>query len=155
MIRDAIYFVERPIEGSWRIGVVRVAGGDPEYGSERKGRTPALLTGADDVDYYDVDRREVRRFSADLQAEAALYPNVVCSPIHASSEIYCGSVEGLFQVSKENHRPLVLAHGRPGLITNIRSNSRLVVWTVDVGPEALAVDMLPAREPEGRAASTP
>jgi hypothetical protein len=155
MIRDAIYFVERPTAGSWRIGVVRIAGGHPEYGTERQGRTPALLSGADDVYYYDVDRHDIRRYSADLHEEAVIHANVVCSPIHASSEIYCGSVEGLFQVSKETHRPLVLAYGRPGLITNIRSNSKLVVWTVDIGPAALAVDMLPAPETEGRAVAAP
>ena len=53
-------------------------------------------------------------------------------------------MEGLFRVSKETRDPQVLTYGRPGFITNIRSNSDRVVWTVDVGPEKVAVDMLRA-----------
>ena len=47
MVRDAVYFVERPTPASWRIGVVRTSGGSPEYTKERSGRRPALLTGED------------------------------------------------------------------------------------------------------------
>jgi hypothetical protein len=155
MIRDAVYFVLRPTDSSWRIGVVRIAGGEAEYGIERMGRTPALLTGADDIYYYDVDKQEIRRLLPDLRGEVVIHQKVVCSPIHAASEIYCGSVEGLFQVSRETHRPRVLAYGRPGFITSIRSNANLVAWTVDVGPETLAVDMLPAPGVGGKTLSTP
>jgi hypothetical protein len=155
MMDDAIYFVERPTDASWRIGVVRIAGGNPRYGAEKKGRTPALLTGADDVYYYDVDKREIRKLSPDLHGEDVIRQNVVCSPLHVASEIHCGSVEGLFQVSKETQKPRVLSYGRPGFITNIRSNSKVVVWTVDVGRDALAVDMLPISGHDGNAVSTP
>jgi hypothetical protein len=156
MIGDAVYFVQRTTERTWRIGVVRITGdGAPEYEAERRGRTPALLTGAGDVYYYDVDKLEIRRLSSDGHGESVIHQNVVCSPIHAASEIYCGSVEGLFQVSKETHQPRVLSYGRPGFITNIRSNSKHVVWTVDIGPEALAVDMLPAPLADGKTLPTP
>ena len=156
MIGDAVYFVQRPTERTWRIGVVRITGnGAPEYEAERRGRTPALLTGAGDVYYYDVDKLEIRRLSSDGHGEGVIHQNVVCSPIDAASEIYCGSVEGLFQVSKETHQPRVLSYGRPGFITNIRSNSKHVVWTVDIGPEALAVDMLPAPLADGKTVPTP
>jgi hypothetical protein len=156
MMGDAIYFVQRPTERTWRIGVVRITGdGAPQYQAERGGRTPALLTGADDVYYYDVDKLEIRRLASDGHGEGVMLPNVVCSPIQAASEIYCGSVEGLFQVFKETHLPRVLSYGRTGFITNIRSNSKHVVWTVDVGPDALAVDMLPATLADGTTVPTP
>ena len=144
MVGRAVYFVQKTTVGAWRIGVVRLMGGGPEYGSERKGRTPALLTGMDDLYYYDVDKLEIEKVSPDLHHEDAVRRKVVCSPVHASSEIYCGSVEGLFRVSKETRDPQVLTYGRPGFITNIRSNSDRVVWTVDVRPEKVAVDMLRA-----------
>ena len=143
MIQDSVYFVQRMTDTSWRIGSVRVAGGEPVYSSEHKGPTPAMLTGSDDIYYYAMDKSEVRRLLPSLQSEETLLKNFVCSPINVASRIYCGCVEGLFEVSKEQRKPRVLVYGRPGSITNIRANSKLVAWTVDTGPEMLAVDMLP------------
>ena len=143
MIQDSVYFVQRTTDTSWRIGSVRVAGGEPVYSSEHKGPTPAMLTGSDDIYYYAMDKSEIRRLLPSLQSEETLLKNFVCSPINVASRIYCGCVEGLFKVSKEQRKPRVLVYGRPGSITNIRANSKLVAWTVDTGPEMLAVDMLP------------
>jgi len=150
MIGDAVYFVQRPTDGSWRIGVVRITGGAPEYAAERKGRAPALLSGSDDLYYYDLDKSQILKVSPDLQHEEVQLKEFVCSPIQVSSRIYCGCVEGLFDVSKQTLRPTALVHDRPGSITNISSNSKHVAWTVDVGAGRLAVDMLlasPADDP--------
>jgi hypothetical protein len=143
MIGDSVYFVQRPTDGSWRIGSVRITGGEPAYSNERKGRTPAMLTGSDDIYYYDVDKSEIRKLLPDLHQEELQLEKFVCSPINVASRIYCGCVEGLFEVSKEDKTPRVLMHGRRGSITNIRANSKLVAWIFDAGPELLAVDMLP------------
>ena len=143
MIGDAVYFVQRPSDASWRLGVVRIADGKPEYATERKGRAPALLAGVDDLYYYDLDQSKVLKRSLDLRSEQVQLDNFVCSPIYVSSRIFCACVEGLFEVSKDTRIPTVLVHDRPGTITNIRANSKVVAWTVDLGRDQLAVDMLP------------
>jgi hypothetical protein len=143
MIGDAVYFIERPTPLSWRVGVVRINGGAPEHTPERSGRRPALLTGEDAIYFYDVDRFRVRKISLDLRRDDDLASDLVCSPLHVARGIYCGSVEGLFEIKKPSHRPEVLSHGRPGAITNVQSNAHAVVWTVDLGPDRLAVDLLP------------
>jgi hypothetical protein len=143
LIGDAVYFVQRPSDGSWRLGVVKISGGVPEYATERKGRAPALLAGQDAVYYYDLDQSKVFKRSLDLRSEQIQLENFVCSPIYVSSSIFCACVEGLFEVSKETREPTVLVHDHPGTITSISSNSKLVAWTVDLGQDQLAVDMLP------------
>lgn len=149
MVRDAVYFVERPTRTSWRTGVVRTTGGAPDYTPERAGRRPALLTGEDAIYYYDVDRFRIRKVSLDLRRDDDLVSDVVCSPLHVARGIYCGSVEGLFQITRPSHAPEVLSHGRPGSITNVVSDAHKVVWTVDLAPDRLAVDMLPTTPPDG------
>ena len=144
MIDESVYFVQRPTDGSWRIGSVRVTSGEIEYSAERKGRTPSMLTGSDDIYYYDVDKSEIRRLLPNLRGEETVLTKFVCSPINAANRIYCGCVEGLFDVSKETRKARVLVYGRQGSITNIKANDKLVAWTVDAGPNMLAVDMLPA-----------
>ncbi|MEP7049091.1 MAG: hypothetical protein ABJB12_02010 [Pseudomonadota bacterium] len=143
MVGDAVYFVQRPSDTAWRFGVVHVSGGAPEYATERTGRAPALLTGVNALYYYDLDQSKILERSLDFRSEQTVLDNFVCSPIHASSRIFCGCVEGLFQVSKETRQPTVLARGRPGTITSIASNPKRVVWAVDLGQDQLAVDALP------------
>ncbi len=143
MVREAVYFVERPTPGSWRIGIVRITGGAPEYMTERSGRRPALLTGEDAIYFYDVDRFRIRRVSLDLRGDNDLASDLVCSPLHVARGFYCGSVEGLFEIKRPSHTPRVLSYGRPGSITNVQSDAHKVVWTVDLGPDRLAVDLLP------------
>ena len=150
MIQDAVYFVERPSPTSWRLGSIRANGGAPRYTTERSGRRPAMLTGSDAVYYYDVDRFRVRRISLDLGREDDLANDLVCSPLHVARSIYCGSVEGLFEIERPSNRPRVLAYGRPGSITSVQSDARRVVWTVDLGPDRLAVDLLPALGADGK-----
>ncbi len=143
MIGDAVYFVQRPTDDTWRLGMARVSGAAPEYATPRKGRAPALLTGQDALYYYDLDQSKILRRSLDLSGEQVQLENFVCSPINVASRIFCGCVEGLFEVSKEEHEPKVMVHDRPGTIATIGSNARLVAWTVDLGQDQLAVDTLP------------
>lgn len=147
MIGRAVYFVEHPAERAWRIGVLRLDGTAPEYASLRTGRAPSQLVGSDGIYYYDLDQSRIVKLSLDLQREEGLVKDLVCSPIHVSDRIYCGCVEGLFDVSKETKQPRVLSYNRPGSITAVTSNAKAVAWIVDLGPGQLAVDMLPASEP--------
>jgi len=108
------------------------------------GRFPsALLAGVDGLYYYDLDQSKVLKRSLDLRSEQAQLDNFVCSPIYVSSRIFCACVEGLFEVAKDTRTPTVLVHDRPGTITNISANAKLVAWTVDLGQDQLAVDTLP------------
>jgi hypothetical protein len=143
MIGESIYFVHRPADDRWRIGVVRISGGQPEYAPERRGRRPAMLAGSDQLYFYTLDGSEIRSLSLDLQREEVQQQKLACSPLHVSNAIYCGCVEGLFEVSKQTKNPRVLVYGPAGSITNVVSNSKLVAWTVDLGPNRLGVDMLP------------
>ncbi len=144
MISDAVYFVQRPSDDSWRLGVVRIGDSKPpEYATERKGRAPALLAGVDGLYYYDLDQSKVLKRSLDLRSEQVQLDNFVCSPLYVSSRIFCACVEGLFEVAKDTRTPAVLVHDRPGTITNISANSKLVAWIVDLGQDQLAVETLP------------
>ncbi|HET7544547.1 MAG TPA: hypothetical protein VFK05_31975 [Polyangiaceae bacterium] len=152
MVADVVYFVQRPSDDSWRIGFVRRGGGEPVYAATKKGRAPAQLTGSDGIYYYDLDTRRILRLSLDLRQEDVQLTDLVCSPIQVATRIYCGCVEGLFDVSKDSHQPRVLVYNRPGSITGVTSNSKAVAWTVDVGSDQLAVDfMLAASDADGQA----
>jgi len=154
MIGERVYFVQRPADDSWHIGFVHRDGGEPRYAVTKKGRAPSQLSGSDAIYYYDLDTKRILRLSLDLHEEEVQLSDLVCSPIHVSKRIYCGCVEGLFDVDKDTHQPRVLVYNRPGTITSITSNSKAVAWTVDVGSEQLAVDFLPLSETE-RSAPVP
>jgi hypothetical protein len=151
MIDELVYFVQRPSDDSWRIGLVHLDGRPPEYTTAKKGRAPSQLTGTDGIYFYDLDTTRILKLSTDLRQEEVQLKDLVCSPIQVSSRIYCGCVEGLFDVSKETQKPRVLSYDRPGSITSVASNSKAVAWTVDVGPDQLAVEMLSVSETAGYA----
>jgi hypothetical protein len=92
--------------------------------------------------------KRVLRLALDLRQEDVQLTELVCSPIQVSTRIYCGCVEGLFDVSKATHQPRVLVYDRPGSITSLASNSKAVAWLVDIGSDQLAVDLLPASDGE-------
>ena len=142
MVEDAVFFVRRAADNSWRIGRVRISGGEPEYTAPTTGQTPAMLTGSDSIVYFDLARTQIRRLTLNLLSEEIWLEGFVCSPIEEAKNIYCGCVEGLFEVEADNRRPRVLVSGPHGSITNVRANSKQVVWTVDTGPNQLAVDRL-------------
>jgi len=143
MIREWIYFVQRAPDNSWRIARVRVDGGEPEYTQPKTGATPALLTGTDSLTYFDMGTTEIRQMALDLKSEQTWLKKFVCSPIFKTKDVYCACVEGLFQVTADEHKPKVLVSGRHETITFIRANSKHVVWTADTGENQLAVYMLP------------
>ncbi len=145
MIHDWVYFVLRAKDHSWRIGRVHVMRGNPEYSDARTGPTPAQLAGTEDIVYYDMESSEIRQLSTDLKSELVWLKDFVCSPICEAGNVYCGRVEGLFEVPASSHKPRFLWHGPRETITQIRANSKQVVWTVDLGPDQLAVDMMSVR----------
>jgi len=143
MIDDSVFFVQRAEDNSWRVGRVRVQGGDVEYSTSRTGQTPAMLTGTDSLVYYDLKTSEIRRLQTDLKREETWLKDFVCTPLYEATNIYCACVEGLFEVRATDHKPHVLIYGRHETITYIRANSQYIVWTVDKGPDKLAVYRLP------------
>src|SRR6478735_5513331 len=150
MMGPFVYFVQRSADDSWRIGFVGLDGRAPEYGVTKTGRTPSQLSASDGIYYFDLATKHILRLTPDLRHEEVVLQDLVCSPIQVSTRIYCGCVEGLFDVGKDTHQPRVLVYNRPGTITNITSNAKRVAWTVDTGAEQLAVDMLPVSEADGQ-----
>jgi hypothetical protein len=142
MVHDWVFFVLRAKDNSWRIGRVHAARGEPEYTDSRTGPTPALLTGAEDIVYYDMERSEIRQLTSDLKSEHVLLKDFVCSPIFEATNLFCGRVEGLFEVLADSRKTKFLWHGPRETVTLIRANSKQVVWAVDTGPDQLAIDML-------------
>jgi hypothetical protein len=142
MIHDWVFFVLRAKNNSWRIGRVHIAQGEPEYTDSRTGPTPALLTGTEDITYYDMGRSEIRQLTSDLKSESVLLKDFVCSPLVEATNIFCGRVEGIFEVLAASRKTKLLWHAPRETITLVRANARQVVWVVDTGPDQLAVDML-------------
>jgi len=147
VVGSSVYFIERPTNDSWRLGVAPLDGRPPRFRAAQRGRRPALLTGTDAIYYYDVGALELRRVSLDLGEDKSMMSNVVCTPLYAALDVYCASVEGLFVVSTATHAPRILSYGRPGTITGVIADAQRVAWTVDVGPNRLVVEQLPI-EPE-------
>jgi len=143
MIHDRVFFVARGKDNSLRIGSVHKAGGEPSYTESRTGPTPAQLAGTESVVYYDMDKSEIRQLTQDLMTEHVWLKDFVCSPIHEANHVFCGRVEGLFEVLADSHTPRPLVLGRHETITLVRANAKQVVWIADLGPDQLAVDMLP------------
>ncbi|HMA94561.1 MAG TPA: hypothetical protein VKP30_17845 [Polyangiaceae bacterium] len=145
MIGDAVYFIDRPTDASYRFGMVRTSGGLPEYGVAHPGRRPSMLAAAEDVYYYDLEKSEIRRLVSGVAREETVLEGFVCSPIQVSTQIYCGCVEGLFEVGKTTRQPRVLYPSRAGSITAIASNEKMVAWAADLGGEQVGVYVLPTR----------
>lgn len=144
MIRDSIFFVQRAKDNSWQIGRVHVSGGQPDYSKSKTGATPALLTGSESIVYFERDKTEIQELSPNLERENTWLKNFVCTPLHeAKKNVFCGCVEGLFEVLADGHKPKVLVFGRQEPITFIRANERRVVWIADAGADQLAVYTLP------------
>jgi hypothetical protein len=143
MVGDAVFFVHKAQDSSWRIGRVQLSGGEPVYTSSKIGPTPAMLTGSEHITYWDLKTSDLRVLPLTLEREDTWLKDLVCSPNYEAKNIYCGCVEGLFEVQVGDHKPNVLSHGRQESITFIRADSKRVVWIVDKGPNRLAVNMLP------------
>ncbi|MEI9952242.1 MAG: hypothetical protein WDO74_25455 [Pseudomonadota bacterium] len=153
LIGDALYFVERPGDASWRIARVQLSGGDATFTSSKTGRWPASLSGAKDVVYYDGSRRDVLALSLDLQQERRLAKDFICSPLAVGSSVYCSTMDGIFELPAAAQPRRVLAASR-NLITNLAVNSERLAFITDVGghgQDQLAVSVLPIEKPTAEA----
>ncbi|HYQ40621.1 MAG TPA: hypothetical protein VER11_01590 [Polyangiaceae bacterium] len=149
MLGDTLYFVERPSAGGWRIGGVKFAGGEPFFTSGKSGRWPALLSGKKDLVYYDGARRNVLALSRDLQDERTLAKDFICSPMTAADNVYCSTMEGVFELSATGTPRQVVPASRK-LITNLVANSQRLAFITDVGAQGqdqLAVYFVPLSAP--------
>ncbi len=142
MLSDWVFFVERPADGSWRIGGVKSIGGTPVFTAPRKGRAPAMLVGAEQLYYYDGNSFEIRRLTPDLQQGETLAKGFVCSPLAVFEHVYCAQVEGLFELrAGVRPRRLVPAHlGAP--ITALAVNAGHVAFITDAGADQLEVKVI-------------
>jgi hypothetical protein len=143
MIHDWVFFVQKAKDSSWRIGRVRVAGGEPAYTEPQSGPTPSMLTGTESVLYYHMGRSEVRELTPDLKSEHVWLKDFVCSPICEAKNVFCSRMEGLFLILASSHKAKPLIFDRRDTITTVRANAKQVAWLVDAGADKLAVDMLP------------
>ena len=145
MIADALYFVERAGTVSWRIARVKLSGGAATFTAAKGGRWPAALSGKKDVVYYDGNRRAVLSLSPDLQQERTLAEDFICSPLAAGANVYCSTMEGVFELSAtEKPRQIVAAPRR--LITNLAVSSARLALITDAGGQGqdrLAVNVVP------------
>jgi hypothetical protein len=149
MIGDALYFVERPSGGNFRIARVKLAGGDATFTSSKTGRWPARLAGNNELIYYDGARRNVLALSLDLQHERELAKDFICSPMAVAASVYCSTMEGIFELSATGQPRQVVAASR-ALITNVAANSESLVFITDVGTtgqDRLAVNVVPLGKP--------
>jgi len=134
MIGDTLYFVERPAGIAWRIGSVKLSGGTPTFTADKSGRWPALLRGSRDVVYYDGARRDVLRLSLDLQREQTIAKDFICSPLAVTTNVYCSTMEGIFELSEAGQRRPIVPAPRQ-LITNLAANSKRLVFISDAGAQ--------------------
>lgn len=145
MIGDALFFVERPDGANWRIARVQLSGGKATFSADKSGRWPALLRGTKDVVYYDGTRRGVLSLSPDLQHERVLAEDFICSPLSVSANVYCSTMEGIFELSAAGTRRQVVPAPRQ-LITTLAANAARLVFVSDAGAQGkdqLAVYSVP------------
>jgi hypothetical protein len=149
MIGDALYFVERPENASWRIACVKFSGGEVAFTASKTGRWPASLSGVKDVVYYDGNRRDVLSLSPDLQQERVLAKDFICSPLAVATNVYCSTMEGIFELAPMS-KPRRLVEASRNLITNLAANSERLAFIRDVGGQGedkLAVNVVPLSKP--------
>jgi hypothetical protein len=142
MHHDWVFFVERAANATYRFGGVSIAGGHPVFTTPRAGRTPAMLTIEQDIYYYDGNTQTIRTLSLDFQREETIIREFICSPIAVADNVYCGRVEGLFELGKHAPTPRLLADVGRFSITTLTANASRVVWLSDLGPNKLALQML-------------
>lgn len=141
LIGSWAFFVERVGKGEWRMGRLALSGGSPTFGPLKRGRSPSMLATTDDeLFYYDGSRLEVRRLSPDFQREEVLAEKFICSPIAVGTYVYCGHVEGLFEL-RPGAAPRKIAKAT-GAITRIVADKTRVAWISEVGSNGLGVQLL-------------
>ena len=143
MIHEWVFFVHRAKDQSWRVGRVRISGGEPEYTERKSGPTPSMLAGSESPIFYDMQRSEIRQLSLDLKSEQVWRRDFVCSPIWEAKNVFCSRMEGLFEILAQNYEPKPLVYGQHPTVTFLRANAKQVVWIADIGADQLAVFRLP------------
>jgi hypothetical protein len=142
-VAGRVYLIEHGTAG-WRIVGIPLRGkGKRVASTTRAGRIPSMLAGKDDIYYYDLPSRSIRRLPLDLSREDTVAEGVVCSPMAVSSRIFCARVEGVFEVPL-NGGPLTVLTAEPvGLVTTIAAGTGVVAWLNDTGANHLTLRMLP------------
>lgn len=149
MIGDALYFVERPGGPGFRIARLKLKGGPATFTSTKSGRWPSLLRGTKDLVYYDGARRSVLSLSPDLAQETVLAKDFICSPLAVATNVYCSTMEGIFELSATEQPRQVVPASRQ-LITNVAATSQRLVFITDAGGQGqdqLAVYGVPLGKP--------
>lgn len=142
MLNGWVFFVERGADGAWRFGGTSLSATTPAFTPKKKGRTPAMLVALSDLYYYDGNSLEVRQVSPDLQREETIVDKMICSPIAVAERLFCGQVEGLFEVAKQPRSVPRKLHDARHSITAIAASHDRVVWVSDTGQSQLAVNSL-------------
>jgi hypothetical protein len=146
IMRDAtVYLVLQSREGSWRIGGVPLGGGKPTFTPARTGRPPAMLAlGPAGIYFYAGPQQGVRTLTFDLEHDAPVMPNVICSPLAVSSSdsVVCAHVGGIFDVPASRSRPRFLALERAGPVTAVVASGGRAFWIAESGDAQLVVRSL-------------
>ncbi len=143
LLGDAVVFVERKQDGGWQLGRVGLEGGEPRFLPGRGARAPSMLAvGAGAVFYCDGPGRSVRRVSHDFMGTEVLASGVVCSPLTVGDRVFCGRMEGIFQIPLDGSEPSALTQAPYGLVAALASSSRRVIWLNDSGKEQLTLRAL-------------
>jgi hypothetical protein len=139
MAGDALFFVERPAGGDWRIGRVPLAGGAATFTAARAGRPPSMLAAGRDLAFYQGSGFEVHRLSFDLQHEHTPASGFICSPVAVAENVYCAQLEGIFELAPEASPRRLVPGGPARPVTDLAVGPRHLYWIVDAGPERLEV----------------
>ncbi|MET0413173.1 MAG: hypothetical protein ABW217_17845 [Polyangiaceae bacterium] len=137
-----VYVLLQGSGGSWSIGVVPLGGRAPRFTQTRAGRPPAMLApGPAGVYFYAGPERGVRALSFDLEHEAPVMANVICSPlaVSASDRVICAQVGGVFDIRASRGRPRFLAAEPGGPVTSIVAGEGRAFWVAEAGDHRLAV----------------
>lgn len=135
-----VYWVTVTRDGAWAIGRVSLDGRPSMSTPAQQGRPPSMLAvGRDGVYFYAGPQRGVRRLSFDLEQEAAVASQVICSPLVVSSRVVCAHVGGIFELSPSARAPRPLAAERSGPITALAATDDRAYWVAESKEHALVV----------------
>jgi hypothetical protein len=145
VLHDAVVYVVLQSTDGWRIGGVPLGGRAPTFTQTRTGRPPAMLAlGPAGIYFYAGPQLGVRRLSFDLEHEAPVMANVICSPlaVSVSDGVVCAQVGGIFDIRASRSRPRFLAVEPGGPVTSIVASGSRVFWVAETGDHRLAVRSL-------------
>lgn len=144
MVDDRVIFIERLESDAWRLGSVLRGGEPPSFSAPRRGRYPSMLARAHEVYYYFFEDKlsEVWAVSPDLRNERVVAKNVICSPLAAADRVFCGHMEGLFEISPTSGLAKLVYPSIGSSITTVAADPDRIVWVSDVGAEKLMVQLI-------------